>query len=225
MKNKLILALMLAESLVACGNKEENSAETKSVSEEAVKEEAVEAAKAQMPEGAQITTDTDTPIEMPQVEGEKPDSLGKFEAKDQDGKTFTDENFKDYDATVINLWFTGCSACIQEMPELNGVADELKKDEKVNFITLCTDAEYDESTKDAFKRIIDENKPTYQALGVKNEGEIKKYLDHVFAYPTTIVVDKNGKIVGDDVVGAITTEEQLAKLKKNIDLAKESSNK
>ena len=50
-------------------------------------------------------------------------------------------------------------------------------------------------------------------------------LDHVFAYPTTIVVDKNGNIVGEDVVGAITTEDQLAKLKKNIDLAKESSNK
>lgn len=224
-KSKMILALMLAGSLVACGNNKEEASKTESVKEETTKEEAVEAAKAQMPEGAQITTDTDTPIEQPQVEGEKPTTLGKFEAKDQDGKKFTNEDFKNYDATVINLWFTGCSACIQEMPELNKVADDLKKDEKVNFVTLCTDAEYDESTMDAFKRIIDENKPTYQALGVKNEGEIKKYLDHVFAYPTTIVVDKNGNIVGEDVVGAITTEDQLAKLKENIDKAKEASNK
>ena len=219
-KSKMILTLMMAATLAACGQKDaKEDAKTKEdVAQEAISQD-------DLPEGAQITKDTTTPIEEPQVEGEKPNTLGNFEAKDQDGNKFTNENFKDYDATVINLWFTGCSACIEEMPELNKVADDLKKDSKVNFVTLCTDAEYDDSTKEAFKRIIDENKPTYQALGVKNEGEIKKYLDHVFAYPTTIVVDKNGNIVGDDVVGAITTEDQLAKLKANIELAKESSNK
>ena len=216
MKNKIILALMLAGTLVACGNKEEAKPEE-------VKQEAI--SKENLPEGAKITNDTETPIEMPEVEGEKPTTLGKFEAKDQDGNKFTNEDFKNYDATVINLWFTGCSACIQEMPELNKIADDFKKDEKVNFLTLCTDAEYDQSTMDAFKRIVDENKPTYQALGIKNEGEIKKYLDHVFAYPTTIVVDKNGNIVGEDVLGAITSEDQIAKLKANIEMAKESSKK
>ncbi|WP_296112871.1 TlpA disulfide reductase family protein [uncultured Anaerococcus sp.] len=219
-KSKMILTLMMAASLAACGQKD---AKEEAKTKEDVAQEAI--SQAEMPEGAQITTDTETPIEMPEVEGEKPNTLGNFEAKDQDGKKFTNEDFKNYDATVINLWFTGCSACIQEMPELNKVADDLKKDDKVNFLTLCTDAEYDESTMAAYKRIIDGNKPTYQALGVKNEGEIKKYLDHVFAYPTTIVVDKNGEIIGDDVVGAITPEDQLAKLKNNIEKAKESSNK
>lgn len=213
-KSKVILALMMAASLGGCGSKE---------SKEETKEEVI--SQAELPEGAQITTDTDTPIEMPEVEGEKPDTLGNFEATDQDGNKFTNEDFKDYDATVINLWFTGCSACIEEMSDLNKIADDLKQDDKVNFLTLCTDAKYDDSTKAAFERIIEENKPTYQALGVKNEGEIKKYLDHVFAYPTTIVVDKNGKIIGDDVVGAITAEDQLVKLKDNIEKAKESSNK
>lgn len=216
MKNKIVLALMLAGVLVACGQKKEEKPEE-------VKQEAI--SQAEMPKGAKITNDTETPIEAPKVEGEKPTTLGTFEAKDQEGKKFTNEDFKNYDATVINLWFTGCSACIEEMPELNKVADDLKKDKKVNFITLCTDAEYDQSTMDAFKRIVGENKPSYQALGIKQEGEIKKYLDHVFAYPTTIVVDKNGNIVGEDVVGAITSDDQIAKLKANIDLAKEASNK
>lgn len=217
MKSKIIFALMLAGVLAGCGKKEE--AKTK----EDVAQEAI--SQAELPEGAKITKDTTTPIEEPKVEGEKPNTLGSFEAKDQEGKKFTNEDFKKYDATVINLWFTGCSACIDEMPELNKIADDFKKDKKVNFLTLCTDAEYDQSTMDAFKRIVGENKPTYQALGVKNDGEIKKYLDHVFAYPTTIVVDKNGNIVGEDVVGAITGEDQLAKLKANIDLAKKASNK
>lgn len=214
-KSKVILSLMMLASLAACGAKEE--------SKEAKPEEVSQEMAASG--GAKITNDTTTPIEAPDPNAEKPNTLGNFEATDQDDKKFTNEDFKNYDATVINLWFTGCSACIEEMPELNKIADDFKKDEKVNFLTLCTDAKYDDSTLEAYKRIVGENKPTYQALGIKQEGDIKKYLDNVFAYPTTIVVDKNGNIVGEDVVGAITSEDQLNKLKENIDLAKESSKK
>ena len=110
-KSKMILTLMMAASLAACGQKD---AKEEAKTKEDVKQEAI--SKEDLPEGAKITNDTTTPIEEPQVEGEKPNTLGKFEAKDQDGKKFTNEDFKNYDATVINLWFTGCSACIQEMP-------------------------------------------------------------------------------------------------------------
>ena len=34
----------------------------------------------------------------------------------------------------------------------------------------------------------------------------------VYAYPTTYVVDRNGNIVGQPIVGAITSKKQLASL-------------
>ena len=71
MKNKIVLALMLAGVLVACGKKEEAKPEE-------VKQEAI--SQAEMPKGAKITNDTETPIEEPKVEGEKPTTLGTFEA-------------------------------------------------------------------------------------------------------------------------------------------------
>ena len=45
------------------------------------------------------------------------------------------------------------------------------------------------------------------------------------AYPTTYVVDKNGNIVGQPIVGAITSSSQAKQLNKLIDQAIENSKK
>mgnify|MGYP004681036787 FL=1 len=41
----------------------------------------------------------------------------------------------------------------------------------------------------------------------------------LFSYPTTYVVDKNGNIAGEPIVGAITSEKQAQTLQKLIDQA------
>ena len=150
-------------------------------------------------------------------------TLPNFTAKDQDGNPFTNEDIAKNDATVINLWFTGCSACVEEMDELNNIADELKKDDGVDFVSMCTDVNYDDSTKEAYQRIIKDKNPTYKALAVDYEGDMKDYLENIFVYPTTIVVDKKGNVIGDPVEGSLVSEDQQAKLKENIKKAIESS--
>ena len=149
--------------------------------------------------------------------------LPNFTAKDQDGNPYSNEDIAKNDATVINLWFTGCSACIEEMDEVNDLADELKKEDGVDFVSMCTDVNYDESTKEAYERIIKDKKPTYKAIAVDYEGDMKEYLEGIFVYPTTIVVDKNGNIIGDPIEGTLVSEDQQAKLKENIKMAIESS--
>ena len=150
-------------------------------------------------------------------------TLPNFTAKDQDGNPYSNEDIAKNDATVINLWFTGCSACIEEMDEVNDLADELKKEDGVDFVSMCTDVNYDESTKEAYERIIKDKKPTYNALAVDYEGDMKDYLENIFVYPTTIVVDKNGNIIGDPIEGTLVSKDQQEKLKENIKMAKESS--
>ena len=109
------------------------------------------------------------------------------------------------------------------MDELNNIADELKKDDGVDFVSMCTDVNYDDSTKEAYQRIMKDKNPTYKALAVDYEGDMKDYLENIFVYPTTIVVDKNGNVIGDPVEGALNIPEQQEKLQKNIDAAIESS--
>lgn len=221
-KVKNIYALVLMGlALTACGSNQQagvNEKEVAQTKEETAPAEAMES----MPEGANVVKEN-LPIEEPETSGEKATNLPEFNGKDQDGNPYSMEDIKKNDATVINLWFTGCAACIDEMADLNDLADEIKKESNVDFISMCTDVNYDESTKEAYQRIIKDKNPTYKALAVENEGALKEYLDNIFAYPTTIVVDKNGKIIGDPIEGALASPEQKAKLQENIKKAIESS--
>lgn len=187
-------------------DKKEEAKDNKEMSKEAEKEESKESKE----ESDSANTDDKK-------------TLPNFTAKDQDGNPYSNEDIAKNDATVINLWFTGCSACIEEMDEVNDLADELKKEDGVDFISMCTDVNYDESTKEAYERIIKDKKPTYKALAVDYEGEMKDYLENIFVYPTTIVVDKNGNIIGDPIEGTLVTKDQQEKLKENIKKAIESS--
>ncbi len=60
---------------------------------------------------------------------------------------------------------------------------------------------------------------TYQNVYFASDGEAGKFTTNIFAYPTTYVVDRNGNIVGDPIVGAITEKKQAETLQKLIDQA------
>ena len=60
---------------------------------------------------------------------------------------------------------------------------------------------------------------TYQNVYFDSDGEAGKFTANIFAYPTTYVVDRNGNIVGDPIVGAITETKQAEALQAQIDKA------
>lgn len=220
--NKINLLMLLSLSLVACGTNqktEDSSMDESKTSVESKEETPAKEVSSDEAKDEKNDTKSDTSDQKSDSDKELPE----FTAKDQDGNPFSNEDISKNDATVINLWFTGCSACIEEMDELNDLADELKSEDGVDFVSMCTDVNYDESTKEAYDRIIKDKNPTYKALAVDYEGEMKEYLEGIFVYPTTIVVDKNGKVIGDPVEGTLIQEEQKDKLKDNIDKAIESS--
>ena len=221
---KMYLLMLLSLSLVACGRNQKtgdssmDDAKNKVESKEEIP--AKEAKKDESDESKDGNKDAKTETSDEKTSDKK---LPTFTAKDQDGNPFSNEDISKNDATVINLWFTGCSACIEEMDEINDLADELKSEDGVDFVSMCTDVNYDESTKESYDRIIKDKKPTYKALAVDYEGEMKEYLEGIFVYPTTIVVDKHGNVIGDPVEGTLTQQEQKDKLKENINKAIESS--
>lgn len=229
--SKIYVLMLAGLSLTACGKIEskdnspiENKTEMETKKDDSkAKEDNIKDSEDMSSKKEQNSDDKDSKEGVEAEEASEKNKLPNFTSKDQDGNPFTNEDIAKNDATVINLWFTGCSACIEEMDELNDLADELKAQDGVDFVSMCTDVNYDESTKQAFDRIIKEKKPTYKALAVDYEGDMKKYLENIFVYPTTIVVDKNGNIIGDPIEGTLLPEEQKAKLKENINKAIESS--
>ena len=234
--NNIYTIIMLGLALAACQNnsqqasdekmKNETKTEMSEQNKDEMKNEDQKADEKEMPEADDKEAKDEKDMTMEETDPTKmadKKMLPNFTAKDQDGNPYSNEDIAKNDATVINLWFTGCSACIEEMDEVNDLADELKKEDGVDFVSMCTDVNYDESTKEAYERIIKDKKPTYKALAVDYEGDMKEYLEGIFVYPTTIVVDKNGNIIGDPIEGTLVSEDQQAKLKENIKMAIESS--
>ena len=143
-----------------------------------------------------------------------------FEGKDLDGNPVkSDELFSANAVTVVNFWFTTCKPCVGELSELDALNKELAKKGGaligVNTFTL----DGDEAAISEAKDVLAKKGATYQNVYFDSDGEAGKFTTNIFAYPTTYVVDRNGNIVGDPIVGAITEKKQAETLQKLIDQA------
>ena len=143
-----------------------------------------------------------------------------FEGKDLDGNLVkSDELFSANAVTVVNFWFTTCNPCVGELSELDALNKELAKKGGaligVNTFTL----DGDETAISEAKDVLAKKGVTYQNVYFASDGEAGKFTTNIFAYPTTYVVDRNGNIVGDPIVGAITEKKQAETLQKLIDQA------
>ena len=143
-----------------------------------------------------------------------------FEGKDLDGNTVkSDELFSGNAVTVVNFWFTTCNPCVGELADLDALNKELaeKGGALIGVNTFTLDG--DEAAISEAKDVLAKKGATYQNVYFASDGEAGKFTGNIFAYPTTYVVDRNGNIVGEPIVGAITEKKQAETLQKLIDQA------
>ena len=143
-----------------------------------------------------------------------------FEGKDLNGNTVkSDELFSGNTVTVVNFWFTTCNPCVGELAELDALNKELaeKGGALIGVNTFTLDG--DEAAISEAKDVLAKKGATYQNVYFNSDGEAGKFTTNIFAYPTTYVVDRNGNIVGEPIIGAITEKNQAEKLQKFIDQA------
>ena len=143
-----------------------------------------------------------------------------FEGKDLDGNPVkSDELFSANAVTVVNFWFTTCNPCVGELSELDALNKELaeKGGALIGVNTFTLDG--DEAAISEAKDVLTKKGATYQNVYFDSDGEAGKFTSNIFAYPTTYVVDRNGNIVGEPIVGAITEKNQAETLQKLIDQA------
>ena len=169
---------------------------------------------------------TELEKQHPEILNEGTDANGdvqkfpSFEGKDLDGNEVkSDELFSANAVTVVNFWFTTCNPCVGELSELDALNKELAKKGGafigVNTFTL----DGDEAAISEAKDVLAKKGVTYQNVYFASDGEAGKFTTNIFAYPTTYVVDRNGNIVGDPIVGAITEKKQAETLQKLIEQA------
>ena len=169
---------------------------------------------------------TELEKQHPEILNEETDANGDvqtfpaFEGKDLDGNEVkSDELFSANAVTVVNFWFTTCSPCVGELAELDALNKELADKGGaligVNAFTL----DGDETAIADAKDVLAKKGATYQNVYFDSSSPAGAFTANIFAFPTTYVVDRNGNIVGEPIVGAITEKNQAETLQSLIDQA------
>ena len=143
-----------------------------------------------------------------------------FDGKDLAGNEVKSSTlFGENTVTVVNFWFTTCSPCVGELAELDALNKQLAEKGGavvgINSFTLDGDKTAIAEAKD----ILAKKGVSYKNIWFDSKSEAGKFTSGLYSYPTTYVVDKNGNIVGEPIVGAITGQKQAQTLQKLIDQA------
>ena len=137
-------------------------------------------------------------------------TVGKFETKGIDGKDYTEKVFSDYDLTLVNIFTTWCSPCVNEIPELEKLYEEMKeKGVGVVGVVLDTvgdDGKQDDETVKKAGVLQDKTKASYPFL-IPDSTMMNGRLNGISAFPETFFVDKEGNIVGETYTGSHTLDE------------------
>ena len=147
-----------------------------------------------------------------------------FDGKDLAGNEVKSSKlFGENTVTVVNFWFTTCSPCVGELAELEALNKQLAEKGGavvgINSFTLDGDKTAIAEAKD----ILTKKGVSYKNIWFDSKSEAGKFTSGLYSYPTTYVVDKNGNIVGEPIVGAITGQKQAQTLQKLIHQAIASS--
>lgn len=143
-----------------------------------------------------------------------------FEGKDLDGNTVnSDDLFSANAVTVVNFWFTACKPCVGELGDLDALNRELAEKGGALIGINTTTLNGDEASIAEAKEVLAKKGASYQNVYFDASGAAGAFIQNIFAYPTTYVVDRSGNIVGDPIMGAITEKNQAEALQKLIDQA------
>jgi peroxiredoxin len=124
-----------------------------------------------------------TAIALSAMEGKE---LPEYHFKDLDGKTYNRNDTKGK-ILVLKCWFIHCSACVKEFPALNKLVEQYKDRNDIQFISLAPDSEQD--------LITFLNKKPFRYAVIPEMGNYMQSKLKVNAYPTHLLINKEGKIV------------------------------
>ena len=139
-----------------------------------------------------------------------------FSGTDFDGNSVDESLFSGNAVTVVNFWFTGCKPCVAELSKLNELNDTIREmgGEVIGINTETFDGN-EAAIKDA-AAILESQGAAYRNLSIDSDSDAGKYAADIMAFPTTILVDRNGNIVGEPLLGGIDNQDNYDALMKQI---------
>ena len=153
-----------------------------------------------------------------QSAAENGSTFPQFEGKDLDGNSVDSSLFANNAFTVVNFWFSGCKPCVGELSKLNELNEKLKEmGGEVVGINMDTLDNNEAGIKEA-KEILKAQGASYKNLTFDSNSTVGNYAGkgNIMAFPTTVLVDKDGNIVGEPFMGGIDDQSNYDQLMKQI---------
>ncbi|HKM00555.1 MAG: TlpA family protein disulfide reductase [Tissierellia bacterium] len=129
-------------------------------------------------------------------ESKEPVMAPGFELMSMDDSLIKLSDMKDKNV-LLNFWYTGCSFCVIEMPDLQKLQDTYKDDLLLLAINVG-------ENKEEIQEFMDENKLSFTVLLDEDMNVANTY--GIRSYPTTIAVNKKGEVIGG-YIGMLTYEQ------------------
>lgn len=151
-------------------------------------------------------------------------SFPQFEGNDLDKNKVDSSIFSENAVTVVNFWFNDCKPCVEELSEMNALNDRIKEQGgEVIGVNVGTLDGNEENIATA-KQILETKGAKYRNIYFDSNSDAGKFALGVTAFPTTYVIDRNGNIVGEALLGGIDNDDNLNTLQNTIDevLAKDA---
>ena len=150
-------------------------------------------------------------------------SFPQFDGYDLDGNKVDSSLFSGNEFTVVNFWFNGCKPCVAELGELDKLNERISEQggEVIGINVETLDG--NEQNIETAKQILETKGASYRNIYFDSASDAGKFSLGIMAFPTTYVIDKNGNIVGEPLLGGIDSEENLNKLLDTISKANQDN--
>ena len=144
-------------------------------------------------------------FEQPQTAASDANNVGSFETTDIDGNAYTEKVFSDYDLTLVNAFTTWCSPCVNEMPELEELYQEMKEEGVgvggMVLDSVSADGTPDDAVVQKAQLLKEKTGVTYPLL-IPDKDFLNGRISGLQSFPESFFVDKDGNIVSDPIMGS-----------------------
>ena len=152
--------------------------------------------------------DTEPDLSYRDIDYRYPD-INTFTADTLGNGTFTQDDLKDHDLTILYFWSATCGYCVNELPELAKLAEVLPSN--VQIVTYCPEGA---DSPEMIKKILDRRGLDVITI-ISGDGDLEELINELFFTPTVLFLDSEGYMARKPYMG--TPEDLVEEYNKMID--------
>lgn len=138
-------------------------------------------------------------------------AVESFEVMTYNDEKLTNSAFTDHKLTMVNFWSPSCKPCLEELPELDKLNDQLKKLD-VQIVSVCVDGK-----KEDVADLKESYKMAYPIVVLNKQSIMKECMKDFEFIPFTVFVDQKGHYTKKYIIGSQTADEYLKAIQEQLE--------